>query len=300
MAGKTIRAGDLELWTESFGDPAHAPLLLVMGANASAMYWPDEFVSLLVKGQRRVIRYDHRDTGRSTKRDFAKHPYSVADLAKDAVVVLDGYAIERAHVVGLSMGGTIGQILAIDHRERLISLTVMMTSALDVDFVGNIGRALRGELSSDGLPTPDPRVLQILARRSEPGRDRVAELTWRVQEWRALSGGQMPFVEDDFRRWEEQAIAHAGTHAQPSAHALATPFPIARGAELKSITTPTLVIQGAMDPLNPPPHGRHLAESIPDARLVEISGMGHALPTAVHLLLADLILNHTSPSASFR
>jgi pimeloyl-ACP methyl ester carboxylesterase len=300
MTEKTIHTGDLELWTESLGDPAHAPLLLVMGANASAMYWPDEFVSLLVKGKRRVIRYDHRDTGRSTKRDFAKHPYSVADLAEDAVAVLDGYAIERAHVVGLSMGGTIGQILAIDHRERLLSLTAMITSALDVDFVGNIGRALGGEPSPDGLPTPDPRVLQILARRSEPGRDRVAELAWRVQEWRALSGGQVPFGKDDFRRWEEQAMAHAGTHVQPSAHALATPFPIARGAELKRVTTPTLVIQGSMDPLNPPPHGRHLADAIPHARLAEISGMGHALPTALHRILADLILDHTSSSASSR
>jgi pimeloyl-ACP methyl ester carboxylesterase len=97
-----------------------------------------------------VIRYDHRDTGCSTHRDFQKNPYAVADLAKDAVAVLEGYGIDRAHAVGLSMGGSIGQILAIDHRERLLTLTVIMTAALDVDFVGNIGRALRGEISPDG------------------------------------------------------------------------------------------------------------------------------------------------------
>jgi 10-carbomethoxy-13-deoxycarminomycin esterase/esterase len=82
-----------------------------MGANASGMLWPDELVTMLVSGGRRVIRYDHRDTGRSIHQEFQLHPYAVNDIEKDAVSVLDGYGIERAHAVGLSMGGTIGQIL---------------------------------------------------------------------------------------------------------------------------------------------------------------------------------------------
>ncbi len=293
MTAKIVTTGELELWTEALGDPAHPPLLLIMGANTSALGWPDELIALLVSGGRFVLRYDHRDTGRSSQRDFQQHPYSVADLASDAVAVLDGHGLERAHLLGLSLGGSIGQILAIEHRERLRTLTVMMTAALDVDFAGNIGRALRGEPSPDGLPTPDPRVLQALARRGEPGRDREAELEWRVEEWRLLSGGGLPFIESEFRRWEEKAIAHAGTHQQPTAHALAAPFPVERGAELRTITTPTLVIQAPHDPLNPPPHGRHLAELIPGARLVELPGMGHALPSAVHRPLAELILEHT-------
>lgn len=293
MTARMVRAGELELWTEALGNPRHPPLLLIMGANTSAMAWPDELVALLVSGGRFVLRYDHRDTGRSSHRDFQQHPYSVLDLARDALAVLDGHGIRRAHVVGLSLGGTIAQILALEHRARLLTLTVMMTAALDVDFAGNIGRALRGEPSPDGLPIPDPRVLQALARRGEPGREREAELAWRVEEWRLLSGDELPFVESEFRRWEEQAIAHAGTHRQPTAHALAAPFPVERGAELRTVTTPTLVIQAPRDPLNPPPHGRHLAELIPGARLAEIAGMGHALPSAVHEPLAGLILDHT-------
>lgn len=292
MTAKLVRSGELQLWTEGLGDPTHPPLLLIMGANTSAFGWPDELLALLVAGGRFVVRYDHRDTGRSSHRDIQQHPYAVADLAEDALAVLDGHGIQRAHVVGLSLGGSIGQILALEHRERLLTLTVMMTAALDVDFAGNIGRALRGEPSPDGLPTPDPQVLRAFARRGEPGRDREAELAWRVEGWRLLSGGG-PFVESDFRRQEEKAIAHAGTHQQPTAHALATPFPVERGAELRSVTTPTLVIQAPRDPLNPPPHGRHLAELIPGARLVEIPGMGHALPSAVHQPLAELILEHT-------
>lgn len=293
MTERTIKSGDIELWSESLGNPADDCVLLVMGANASGVYWPDELVALLVQGRRRVLRYDHRDTGRSSRRDFAEYPYGVADLARDAIAVLDGHDVRTAHVVGLSMGGTIGQLLAIDFRERLQTLTVMMTAALDVDFVGNIHRALKGDPSPDGLPTPDPAVLQVLARRAEPVRDRSAEVTRRVEEWKALCGGELPFVEDDFKRWEERAIAHAGTHMHPIAHAMASPVPTTRGVELRTITTPTLVIQGARDPLNPPPHGRHLADLIPGARLVEIPGLGHALPTAVHQRLVDLILDHT-------
>lgn len=284
---------DVELWSESLGDPAHPTVLLIMGANASAMAWPDELVAMLVAGGRRVIRYDHRDTGRSTRRDFERHPYAVADLARDAMAVLDDHDVERAHVVGMSMGGTIGQILALDHRARLRTLTVMMTAALDVDFVGNIRRALAGEGAPDGLPTPDARVLRVLAGRSRTGADREAEIARRVEEWRVLSGGVLPFGEEDFRRWEARAIDHAGTLAPATAHAFATPFTTARGAELRGVTTPTLVIQGELDPLNPPPHGRHLAGLIPGARLVEIAGLGHALPAAIHRRLAELVLAHS-------
>ncbi len=293
MAERRITSGDVELWSEDFGDPRHPALLLIMGANASGVTWPEEFIALLVAGGHHVLRYDHRDTGRSTTREFARHPYTVEDLARDAVAVLDGHGVRRAHMVGLSLGGTLGQVLALDHRERLHTLTVLLTAALGVDFVGNMQRAARGEPTPDGLPTPDPRVLAVLSRRAEPTRDRASELDRRVAEWRALSGDRLPFDADEFRRWEERVIDHAGSLVQPMAHAMATPVPLARGAELRGITTPTLVIQGGQDPLNPPPHGRHLAESIPGARLVELPDMGHALPSAIHLPLAHAILAHT-------
>lgn len=300
MPERLISSGDVDLWAEDSGRASGQPLLLVMGANASSRTWPDEFVALLTAGGCRVIRYDHRDTGRSTRREFRRHPYSIADLAEDAVAVLDGFGLTAAHLVGLSMGGTIGQLLALDHRERLLSLTLMLTAALDVDFVGNIVRAMNGEPSPDGLPTPDARVLRLLSRRAEAAADREAELDRRAAEWQALSGDGLPFDAAEFRRWEERAIDHAGTLAQPFAHALAAPVPTSRGAELRGVTTPTLVVQGQRDPLNPPPHGRHLAGLIPGARLVEIPGLGHALPRAVHGALAELILGQVGGGAGGR
>lgn len=293
MADRFVRSGDVELWTEGIGDPGHSPILLVMGSNASAMQWPDELIALIVKGGRYVIRYDHRDTGKSTRRNFMHYPYSLEDLAADAVAVLDGHGIEAAHVVGMSMGGSIGQILAVDHRRRLRTLTVMMTAALDVDFVGNFLRALAGKPSPDGLPTPDARAVRFLSRRREPPVDRAAEIARRVEDWRVLAGDELPFHEEEFGRWEARVIDHAGTLEQPSAHGLAKQFPVARGGELRGVTTPTLVIQGMRDPLDPPPHGRHIAELIPGARLVEIPGLGHALPTVIHRQIADLVLEHT-------
>ncbi len=285
-----VHVGEIELWSEGLGNPGHPPLLLVMGANASGMIWPDEFLAMLVAGGRYVIRYDHRDTGRSTCRDFQQHPYGLTDLAQDALAVLDGHGIARAHVFGMSMGGSIGQILAIEHRERLLTLTVTMTAALDVDFVGNVGRALRGEATLDGLPLPDPVALAASARHAEPLADRDAEVARRVAQWRALAGDGLPFVEQEFRRLEERAIEHAGTLCQPTAHAFVTPFPTSRGKELRKVNTPTLVIQAPRDPFNPPPHGQHLADMIPGARLAEVPGMGHAIVGAACRPLADLVL----------
>jgi pimeloyl-ACP methyl ester carboxylesterase len=294
MPQRIVSAGDVNIWTEDLGSPADPALLLVMGANASAMAWPEPFVHLLAAGGRHVIRYDHRDTGKSTTRTFSEHPYALGDMANDAVSVLDGHGIRSAHVVGFSMGATIGQLLAIDHRDRLLSLTLIAGAALDVDFVGNIVRAFKGEPSPDGLPTPDRRVIEVLAGRANAVADTEAEIDRRVAEWRALSGNALPFDEAEFRSWERRAIDHAGTRVQPRNHAFATPAPLSRGADLGRVTTPTLVVQAALDPLNPPPHGRHLADLVPGARLAEIAGMGHALPSAVHRPLADLILAHTA------
>lgn len=292
MPERIVLVGDIEIWSEGVGNPSGPALLLVMGANASALTWPDELVRRWAANGFHVIRYDHRDTGRSTHREFDEHPYALADLAKDAVAVLDGWYVAAAHVVGLSMGGTIGQLLALDYRERLVTLTLMLTAALDVDFVGNMQRAFTGEASSDDLPFPNPQVLAVLARRSTPVTSRVAELDRRVDEWRALSGSRLPFDAEEFRRWEEKAIEHAGTLVQPAAHARASQVPLERGLELRGVTTPTLVIQGSEDPLNPPPHGRHLASLIPTARLVEIDGLGHALPSCVHQRVAEEVIKH--------
>ncbi|HVK26210.1 MAG TPA: alpha/beta fold hydrolase, partial [Actinokineospora sp.] len=213
------------LWAEDFGDPEQAPLLLIMGANAGALTWPDEFVGLLAETHR-VIRYDHRDTGRSTHA-FTEKPYAITDLATDAVAVLDGFGVDRAHVVGMSMGGILGQLLLLDHPDRLHTMTLLGTAAL-----------FSTESPEWAGPSPE---LAALWQEMGDTRDRDAELDWRVRHWRALNGGVLPFDENEFRRMEERVIEHAGTHTEFPAHAHADTSGLARGDELSNVRTPTLV-----------------------------------------------------------
>lgn len=254
-----------------------------MGANASGVGWPEDLVHRLA-ARHRVILYDHRDTGRSTWA-YAEHPYAVRDLAEDAITVLDALGIDRAHVVGMSMGGTLVQLLLLDHPDRLRSATLVATSALDAGLDDPAGHS--------ELPGPDPRLLELWSHLADP-RTPEEELAWRVEHWRILHGDALPFDADEFRRLEERIIAHAGTAANPAAHALADQAGLDRGAELAEVRTPVLVIEAPEDPINPPPHAQHLAAAIGSAELVRIPGLGHALPTALLAPLTDAILAHTA------
>ena len=277
-------APDVRLWVEDCGDRDATPLLLVMGAASSGVVWPDPFVARLGK-EHHVIRYDHRDTGRSTWA-FDVYPYAVADLADDAITVLDALGVERAHVVGMSLGGTLVQLLLLDHPDRLLSATVYCTSALET------GAGEPSDEAAPALPDPDPRLLAVWEQFAEP-RDREAEVAWRVEHWRLLNGDAVPFDPAEFRRMEERAIDHAGRHDTPTAHARADQSGLERGAELVEVETPVLVVAAPEDPAFPPPHANHLSRAIPSARSVTIPGMGHALSSGVLTPLADAILDHT-------
>ena len=279
MSTRYVSRDDVSIWTESTGKDDSTPVLLIAGANAGSRMWPDELVGGLAEQGYLVIRYDHRDTGRSTTRPFEDHPYTVADLAADAVAVLDGHGIARAHVVGFSLGNTIAQLLALDWPHRLLSATMMCGAALDVDFARNFERALTGGDAGGDLPTPDPDVVRQLMQRGLATTP-AEEVRARVEEARTLANGGR-FDADEIAQREAAAIAHAGTHVPPHQHALATPVPTTRGAELGRARTRALVVQAARDPLNPPPHGQHLAQLIPGARVVEFADVGHNLPGAL-------------------
>ncbi len=274
---------DTELWAEERGDPAGTPVLLVMGANASGVTWPEELVDALAE-RHRVIRYDHRDTGRST-RAFDVRPYAIRDLATDAVRLLDALGISRAHVVGMSLGGTLVQLLLVDHPDRLLSATVFATSALGAGLAD-----VDGSNVAD-LPGPAPELLELWQSMGEE-RDEAAELDWRVAHWRLLNGDAVPFDPAEWRAREERVIAHSGTATGATAHAFADQSGLDRGAELAAVTVPTLVVEAPEDPINPPPHAAHLASVIGGARLVTVPGMGHALGRPVLAPLVRALAEH--------
>ncbi|MFF9343134.1 alpha/beta fold hydrolase [Streptomyces sp. NPDC014773] len=278
----------VRLWAEEHGDPSRPPLLLVMGALAPGLNWPDELVAPLA-ARHRVIRYDHRDTGRSTWA-FDEKPYPLGRLAEDAVAVLDAFGAGRAHVVGMSLGGLLTQLLVADHPDRLLSATVIGTTALSTaPYVRPDGtRVPAGE-----LPGPAAHLLEFWAR-PEEDRDLEAELDHRVAHWRALAGDALPFDADWFRAQERRIVAHTGHHRSPTAHARADASGLLRTEELAAARVPTLVISAPAEPVTPPPHAEHLAQVIPGARLAVVPGMGHALPPEVHAPLAREILRHTA------
>ncbi len=281
-------ADGVELWAEERDDPAAPPLLLVTGANAGGVLWPDELVDLLAACHG-VVRYDHRDTDhRDTGRSSAvldRAPYAIRDLAADAVAVLDGLGIERAHAVGMSMEGTLVQLLLLDAPHRLSSATVFATSAL--------GTGPADVAGTGGLPGPAPERLAYWQTMGGDC-DRTAELDRRVEHWRLLSGGVLPFDAAWFCALEERAMAHSGTVRSPVAHALAERSGLDRGAEPAGVRVPTLVVEAPADPVNPPPHAAHLAAAIGGARLVTVPGTGHALPPVVHRPLAAAVTAHTA------
>ncbi|MEU1129465.1 alpha/beta fold hydrolase [Streptomyces sp. NPDC005900] len=286
-------APGVRLWTERRGAADAPALLLVMGAQASGLGWPETLVDALAE-RHHVIRYDHRDTGRSTH-GFDENPYPVTDLAQDAVAVLDGLGVDRAHFVGLSLGGMLTQLVLADHPERVLSATLMGTCALsETPYVGPDGVSV----PVAELPGIAPEVLEMWGRPVED-HGLEAELDRRVEHWRVLAGDGLPFDAAYFRELERRVIEHAGAYAVSTAHGRADASGMLRTAELAATEVPTLVVAAPAEPVFPPPHPQHLAQVIAGARLVEIPGMGHALPPAVLGPLTEAILSHTAgrPSA---
>ncbi|MEU6710480.1 alpha/beta fold hydrolase [Nonomuraea sp. NPDC046802] len=295
--GKFIKSGDLRLWTEQFGNDRDPTVLLVMGTATPGIGWPDELVATLVQGGRQVLRYDHRDTGRSGCVDFAVRPYTLADLANDAIAVLDAYGVAAAHVAGASLGGAIAQWLAAHRPERVLTLTSIMSGPMGADAGPAWARALSDQdPEPDDLPPPAPSFLRHLARSAAlPRTTRAEHVAANLETWRVLNGDALPFDEEAARRFVEESHDLSADPAAAANHDLAgRAMTEDRRVPLSSITAPTLVVHGTHDPLLPLPHGAAVAAAIPGARLRTIEGMGHAfLSPGLPGRVAELVLAHS-------
>jgi len=272
----------IEIAYQEVGDPEGEPLLLVMGLATQMLAWDEEFCSLLAERGFRVIRFDNRDIGHSTKLDGGYVPsradlllrrrgtaaYLLSDMAADTVGLMDHLGIESAHLVGISMGGMIGQTLAIEHRKRIRSL-VSMHSTTGNRWVG----------------APTLRVFGLMMA-SAP-RDRESFIGRIVRTYELIGSPAYPMDEERIRRvaaasWDRghnprgvlrqlQAIVASGD----------------RTAALRKLDLPVTVIHGTRDTLVRPSGGRATARAIPTARLHLIEGMGHDLPRKLWPAFAD-------------
>jgi pimeloyl-ACP methyl ester carboxylesterase len=283
----------LDLWVEEQGT-GHA-VLLVMGLGAQLVFWPEELVADLAERGFRAIRFDNRDVGLSSKLDHLgvpdlrrairqrvlggspSSPYTLDDMADDAARLLDALGVDRAHVVGASMGGMIAQLLAIRHPDRVKTLASIMSHT--------------GEYSHLLVA---PRVIRVLLQ--SPPRTAEQALANQLATFRVV--GTQPFDEalarENIGRSVDRGFHPPGTARQLAA-VLAAP---ARTSALRALRVPSLVIHGSADVLVPPRGGRATAAAIPGARYVEYAGMGHDLPRTAWMRLARDLTDFWRASAA--
>ncbi|MGW0062363.1 alpha/beta fold hydrolase [Streptosporangium sandarakinum] len=289
---------NVNIWSEEFGAETDAPILLIMGSMSQGVLWPDEFVGRLTAGGRRVIRYDHRDTGMSGTVDFEAEPYTWDDIKDDVYRVMDAHGLESAHLVCHSAGGLLGQLIAVERPERVRSLTVIASSPLGGGEGEVLVRALTGQPQSEGaLPEPAPEFVAFYRAlmAAPPPQDRRSVIDGMIAEQRVLHGTGLPFDEDAARRLQERIHERARDLSAVANHrlaAMAKPDFEPVGV-LHRVKAPTLVIEGSHEPVKPG-HGAVIAERIPGARLMIVEGMGHTLPPEAHEELAAAILAHTA------
>ncbi len=285
------KTNGVELCYETFGDPARPPLVLIMGLGAQMVLWDDEFCEQLAARGFHVVRLDNRDIGRSSridrpvKIDFPDlmqkqargekidAPYTLRDMAGDVVGLMDHLGVARAHTVGASMGGMIGQEMAMHFPDRLLSLTSIMSST------GN-----------PASPPPTPEAAAVLL--TPPPTTREEYVASFARTWRVLRAGAFP--QDEAKDAARAArIWERGLNPMGVARQMLAVFASGdRRAGLAHVRAPTLVVHGDVDPLVRLEAGKDTAASIPGARLIVVSGMGHALPIALWPQILDAVAGH--------
>ena len=297
--GTRVEANNINIWYEEFGNTDNETILLIMGANANCMHWDQEFIDQLVANDYRVVRFDNRDVGKTTwfgkeptfnkilkilpnfllkmivnsifglavdeKGRFkfsesAPIQYNLSDMAKDAVSLMDYLKIEKAHIIGASMGGMITQIIALDYPEKVLSITPIMTSP---------------GIQNESLSGPTKELIEAMKKSF------VFNLKGRIEDgvveiYRQLTGSRFPFNEDKFREKLRPIIAHGNN---PFAlHGAAVGASPDRTSRLPEIDVPALIIHGTEDAILPLDHGVAVADGIKDSKRMIMEGVGHEIP----------------------
>lgn len=275
----------IDICYETFGSPDDPPVLLIMGLGGPMNWWSIEFCERLAARDFFVIRYDNRDTGRSTKlrqhkvtkRDIVltalgrgSAPYSIGDLTVDAVGLLDHLALERVHVVGVSMGGMIGQTLAIDHPERVLSLTSIMSTT---------GRRTVGRFH--------PKLIPMMLGSAGSTRDSYAERA--IRSAQAIASPAFPPDREAALARAHETYDRGWSASGVARHLLAAITQPDRTKRLSEIDVPVTVLHGTNDPMVHRSGGRATARAIRGAEHIEIEGMGHDLPVQLYDTFIDAI-----------
>lgn len=292
-----VEANGIRIEYDTFGEASGRPLLLVMGLGQPMLVWHEGFCRLLADRGHFVVRFDNRDSGLSTTFEEApaasalatafrfwtgrplRSPYSLENMVDDTAGLLDAIGLERAHLVGASMGGIISQAFAAKYPRRTASLTSIMANT------GNPRHSM-----------PKPNALWVSLRR--PPAERQAFVEYSVRLWRTIGSPGFPFREEYIRRRSaeihDRGYCPSGLARQLVAVAAAGD----RRRDLARITRPTLVLHGEADPLIPVAAGRETASVIPGARLLTFAGMGHDIPFELWPRVVDEISSHVERASA--
>lgn len=274
--------GDARIYYDTFGEPDRPALLLINGLGSQCINYQPEWCQMFVDDGFFVIRFDNRDVGLSTKFEGVTDdpPYTLGDMAGDALAVLDDAGVTRAHVMGVSMGGMIAQKLAIDHPGRLLSMTSVMSMTGDPDV---------------GQPTPE--ALEFLITPAPPDRDGAIS---RHVAANRVYGSPDHFDEDRLRANAAAAYDRAHYPEGPARQIRAVMADGSRTERLKRVQVPTLVLHGDCDKLVDISGGRRTAEAVPGARFVALEGMGHDYPPAYWPRIVSLVSSHAGSAATMQ
>jgi pimeloyl-ACP methyl ester carboxylesterase len=280
MEPTIVNVNGAELCVQTFGERSDPAILLVMGAAAAMDYWEDDFCARLAAGPRYVVRYDHRDTGRSTSYRPGQPGYTGNDLIADALGVLDALDLDAAHVVGLSMGGALAQVMALDHPDRVASLTLIATSP-----------AGPGE---PDLPPMSDEARAAFGVIAEPDwSDRAAVIDHLTELSRACASRSRPFDEQGTRGLCARVLDRTTNIESSMRNHYAAEGGGRWRERLGEIDIPTLVVHGTEDPLFHVAHGEALAREIPGAELLTLEGAGHEVGRRDWDVVVPAILEHT-------
>ncbi|MYB22502.1 MAG: alpha/beta hydrolase [Chloroflexi bacterium] len=291
---RIVEGNGIEICTDAFGEPADPCILLVMGAGSSMLLWEVDFCQRLADGGRFVIRYDNRDTGRTTSCPPGEPDYTLADMAADGVAVLDAYGVEQAHIIGASMGGMITQLIGLNHPERVLTLTPIMSTP-NPGATLEAADAFESGAHGQSLSPPEPKILEAIGSMADVDwTDRDSVVAVQMQMFRALAGSKYPddghLGEEFFAADFERSINYASSFNHGPAIAQSEPW----DQRLQDLDVPTLVIHGNDDPILPYDHGQALHAAIPGATLLTMDGVGHELPRPIWDTVVPAILEHTA------
>ncbi len=266
MSESMVRVGDAELCVDTVGRPGDPAVLLMGGATSSMDWWQPEFCERIAAAGRFVIRFDNRDTGRSTASPVGEPAYTGSDLSADPLRILDALELRQAHLVGVSMGGGIAQDLAVEHPDRVLSLTLIATTAA-------FDRA-----HPTPLPPPEPRLAAAFEQDDDADWDDEEAVVEKMVEVNRLFAGSL-FDENITREICRQVVRRTrDVEASVTNHWLVVGGGDAPSHTMADIDAPTLVLHGTEDPMFPLPHGEALAAEIRGATLLPLEGMGHEFP----------------------